>query len=198
MRKGGGVWCPAPNPDPISGQKMSLSDTRFQTRPLKSIPAAKTYSREAGGCVSQALSYYTGQRSERYSCRRRIARLCMLYKTLNNGRNSNGPATPIHSTHDPSNMWCVQVQLLVLWAPPLMNWVKWLSLFIYCYFSSCLFIYFFKPFAKRLYSGSCKCYECRCNQELISLVIGSCVAHALARKTIYVHAEDSPCSHTRR
>ena len=34
---GGGVQPGSPNPDPISDQKMSFH-TRFQTRPLKSIP----------------------------------------------------------------------------------------------------------------------------------------------------------------
>ena len=34
---GGGVQRGSPNPDPISDQKMSFH-TRFQTRPLKSIP----------------------------------------------------------------------------------------------------------------------------------------------------------------
>ena len=146
MRKGGGVWCPAPNPDPISGQKMSLSDTRFQTRPLKSIPATKTYSREAGGCVSQALSYYTGQRSERYSCRRRIARLCMLYKTLNNGRNSNGPATStplmIQATCDAYkfSFWCFEL-------PP--NELSKVTFIIYILLFFIMFIYlFFQAFCK--------------------------------------------------
>ena len=35
--RGGGVQPGSPNPDPISDQKMSFH-TRFQTRPLKSIP----------------------------------------------------------------------------------------------------------------------------------------------------------------